>query len=54
MPRRSALKVVIGEPRTVRASSFTDVVRLKEETAELIAREVGEPRLDLVAAGPEP
>jgi hypothetical protein len=27
-------------------------VQLKEETAEFIAREVGEPRLDLIAAGP--
>lgn len=53
IPRRSALKVVIGEPRRVRDESFSGILELREETAELIAREVGEPRLDLVAAGPE-
>ena len=52
IPRRSTLKVVIGEPRTAPESSFSGIVQLKEETAELISREVGEPRLDLVAAGP--
>ena len=44
--------MVIGEPRTAREASFSGMVQLKEETAELIAHEVGEPRLDLVAAGP--
>jgi len=34
------------------AFSFSGMVQLKEETAELIAHEVGEPRLDLVAPGP--
>ena len=52
IPRRSALKVVIGKPRTAREASFSGMVQLKEETAELIAHEVGEPRLDLIAAGP--
>lgn len=52
IPRRSALKVVIGEPLVAPETSFSGIVQLKEETAELIAHEVGEPRLDLVAAGP--
>ena len=52
IPRRSALKVVIGKPRTAREASFAGMVQLKEETAELIAHEVGEPRLDLITAGP--
>ena len=52
IPQRSRLKVVIGEPRTPREASFAGLVQLKEETAEFIASEVGEPRLDLIAAGP--
>ena len=52
IPRRSALKVVIGKPRTAREASFSGMVQLKEETVELIAHEVGERRLDLIAAGP--
>ena len=43
---------MIGKPRTAREASFSGMVRLKEETVELIAHEVGEPRLDLIAAGP--
>jgi len=52
IPRRGALEVVIGEPRPVNASSWSELVRAKEETAELIAERVGEPRLDLVSAAP--
>ncbi len=52
IPRRGALKVVIGEPRVASEASFSEIVRLKEETATWIAGTVGEPRLDLVAAGP--
>ena len=52
LPRRSRLQVVIGEPRVVKDGSFAGLVGIKEETAEWIADAVGEPRLDLVSAGP--
>ncbi len=52
MPRPSRLKVVIGEPRPIADPSFEGIVQIKEETAEIIAAAVGEPRLDLVSAGP--
>jgi len=52
LPRRTDLAVVLEPPRQAASSSLEEVVRLREETAEAIARRVGEPRLDLVAAGP--
>jgi len=52
MPRPGRVAVVIGEPRTIADSSFEGIVQSKEETAEIIAAAVGEPRLDLVSAGP--
>ena len=52
MPRPSRLEVVIGEPRPIKDPSFEGIVQVKEETSEMIAAAVGEPRLDLVSAGP--
>ena len=46
------LRILQNDRLAAREASFASVVQLKEETAELIAREVGEPRLDLIAAGP--
>ena len=43
---------MIGEPRRIADPSFESIVQIKEETAEIIAAAVGEPRLDLVSAGP--
>jgi 1-acyl-sn-glycerol-3-phosphate acyltransferase len=55
LPRRSDLGVVIEEPIRPRSPDLSEVVRLRDETAERIARHTGEPRLDLVAAGlPDP
>ena len=49
VPRRGPVAVLFGQPRSVEAS-FDAVLRAKEETAEDIARRVGEPRLDLASA----
>jgi 1-acyl-sn-glycerol-3-phosphate acyltransferase len=55
LPRRSALGVVVEEPIRPRSADLSEVVRLRDETAERIARHTGEPKLDLVAAGlPDP
>ncbi len=51
LPRRSDLQVVIDEPLHATSSSLSEVVRLRDEAAQVISRHVGEPRLDLVAAG---
>jgi 1-acyl-sn-glycerol-3-phosphate acyltransferase len=44
IPRRVPIGVEVGEPLSV-SPSFADVVRAKEETAEVLARLSGEPRL---------
>jgi 1-acyl-sn-glycerol-3-phosphate acyltransferase len=44
IPRRLPIGVEVGEPLAV-SPSFADVVRAKEETAEVLARLSGEPRL---------
>jgi 1-acyl-sn-glycerol-3-phosphate acyltransferase len=51
LPRRSDLEVVVGQPIHPDSSSLSDVVRLRDEAADVIARRIGEPRLDLVVAG---
>jgi 1-acyl-sn-glycerol-3-phosphate acyltransferase len=51
LPRRSDVQLVIDEPLQPLSSSLSEVVRLRNEAAETIARHVGEPRLDLVVAG---
>ena len=51
LPRRSDLQLIIDEPLHATSSSLPEVVRLRDEAAQVISRHVGEPRLDLVAAG---
>jgi 1-acyl-sn-glycerol-3-phosphate acyltransferase len=50
VPRRVPIQVEVGEPIAVEPS-FAGIQKRKEETAEALSRLVGEPRLDLVAAG---
>jgi 1-acyl-sn-glycerol-3-phosphate acyltransferase len=52
LPRRSRLAIVIEPPIFARSGSLSEIVRLRDAAAEQIAQHVGEPRLDLVAAGP--
>jgi 1-acyl-sn-glycerol-3-phosphate acyltransferase len=51
LPRRSDLEVVVEEPIRSHSSDITEVVRVRDEAAERIARHIGEPKLDLVRAG---
>jgi 1-acyl-sn-glycerol-3-phosphate acyltransferase len=51
LPRRSDLKIIVEKPLYPSESSLSEVVRLREDAADAIARHVGEPRLDIVAAG---
>jgi 1-acyl-sn-glycerol-3-phosphate acyltransferase len=50
--RRSDLELVVEAPLVAATTALSDLVRLREESAERIARLVGEPRLDQVTAGP--
>jgi len=50
--RRTDLELVVEAPLVAPTSALPDLVRLREESAERIARLVGEPRLDQVTAGP--
>jgi hypothetical protein len=42
---------VVEAPLLARDASLAEMVRLRDQAAEQIARHVGEPRLDLVSAG---
>jgi 1-acyl-sn-glycerol-3-phosphate acyltransferase len=54
VPRRSPVRVEFLAPVAPRReSSFADIVEMKERVLDSIAERVGEPRLDLVAAGLE-
>jgi 1-acyl-sn-glycerol-3-phosphate acyltransferase len=52
LPRPGPIHVWIGPPQRPRGKEWPDVVALRDEVAALIAEHCGEPRLDLVAAGP--
>jgi fatty-acyl-CoA synthase len=52
LPRRTDLVLSVAPPLSAGSTSLEEIVRLREATAEIIARRVGEPRLDLAAAGP--
>lgn len=52
LPRWSKLALVVGTPLTPRSNTLDEIVRLRDEALEQIARPIGEPRLDLVAGGP--
>ncbi len=51
LPRASELAIVVEAPLLARDASLAEMVRLRDQAAEQIARHVGEPRLDLVSAG---
>ena len=53
LPRRSNLALVVGTPILARSATLAEMVRLRDEAADQIARHLGEPRLDLIAAGPQ-
>jgi 1-acyl-sn-glycerol-3-phosphate acyltransferase len=50
-PRRSDLEIVVGKPLYPEKETLSEAVRLRDDARDEIARHVGEPRLDLVAAG---
>ncbi len=52
IPRPSKLALVVGTPILARSNTLAEIVRLRDEAAEQIARHIGEPRLDLITAGP--
>jgi fatty-acyl-CoA synthase len=53
LPRPGPIRVVIAEPASPSGADLPSLVRLRDTVAEAIAARCGEPRLDLVAAGPE-
>jgi hypothetical protein len=53
LPRPAAISLVVGEPVPPSGSDLADLVRLRDRVADAIAADCGEPRLDLVAGGPE-
>jgi 1-acyl-sn-glycerol-3-phosphate acyltransferase len=52
LPRPSKLALVVGTPILARSNALAEIVRLRDEAAAQIAQRIGEPRLDLIAAGP--
>ena len=52
LPRPGAISLWVGEPIAARRLRAGGVVALRARVADAIAAECGEPRLDLVAAGP--
>jgi fatty-acyl-CoA synthase len=53
LPRPGPIHVRIGAPIPPHGREWADVVALRDAVADEIAAHCGEPRLDLVAAGPE-
>jgi len=53
LPRPGRIALWIGEPIEPEGSDMPALVRLRTRVADAIAAHCGEPRLDLVAAGPE-
>jgi 1-acyl-sn-glycerol-3-phosphate acyltransferase len=51
-PRRGRIRLWVGEPMAPEGDGWRAVVDLRDRTADAIARQCGEPRLDIVAAGP--
>jgi 1-acyl-sn-glycerol-3-phosphate acyltransferase len=54
LPRPGPIHVWVGPPVAPRGKEWADIVALRDEVASVIAAHCGEPRLDLVAAGPLP
>ncbi len=53
LPRASRIHLWVGAPIRAEGDGFKAIVALRDRVAEVIASRCGEPRLDLVAAGPE-
>jgi 1-acyl-sn-glycerol-3-phosphate acyltransferase len=53
LPRPRAIRLWIGAPVSAEGEGWRAVVALRDRVADAIAARCGEPRLDLVAAGPE-
>lgn len=53
LPRPGRMRVWAGEPLHAEGSDWRAIVSLRDRSAEAISAECGEPRLDLVAAGPD-
>ena len=52
LPRPSKLALVVGTPILAQSNALAEIVRLRDGAAAQIAQRIGEPRLDLIAAGP--
>ncbi len=53
LPRPGRIALWIGDPIAPEGTGMAELVRLRARVADEIASHCGEPRLDLVAAGPE-
>jgi fatty-acyl-CoA synthase len=53
LPRPGRISLWVGEPMAPDGTDMAALVRLRARVADAIAAHCGEPRLDLVAAGPE-
>jgi fatty-acyl-CoA synthase len=53
LPRPGPISLWVGEPIEPEGTDMASLVRLRVRVADTIAARCGEPRLDLVAAGPE-
>jgi fatty-acyl-CoA synthase len=53
VPTPTRVHLWIGEPIAPTGGDWRDLVRLRDQVADAIAAHCGEPRLELVAAGPE-
>jgi len=53
LPRPGHISLWIGDPITPAGSEMPALVSLRARVADAIAAECGEPRIDMVAAGPE-
>jgi 1-acyl-sn-glycerol-3-phosphate acyltransferase len=54
LPRPGPIRLWIGRPLVPEGAGFRAIVALRDAVAEAIAEHCGEPRLELVAGGPEP
>ena len=53
LPRPGHIHLWVGEPVAPDGTDMASLLRLRDRVADTIAAHCGEPRLDLVAAGPE-
>jgi 1-acyl-sn-glycerol-3-phosphate acyltransferase len=53
LPRPGRVSLWVGEPIAAEGTDMASLVRLRDRVADAIAAHCGEPRLDLVAGGPE-